>query len=31
VDEAIRHFSEAVKIDPDDRTAQENLDRIQAR
>jgi Tfp pilus assembly protein PilF len=27
VDEAIRHFAEAVRIDPNDRTAQENLDR----
>jgi Tfp pilus assembly protein PilF len=27
IDEAIRHFAEAVRIDPNDRTAQENLDR----
>ena len=31
VDEAGSHFSEAVRIDPDNRTAQENLDRIQSR
>jgi tetratricopeptide (TPR) repeat protein len=30
VDEAIRHFSEAVRIDPNDGIAQENLDRAQS-
>jgi tetratricopeptide (TPR) repeat protein len=31
VDAAIHHFSEAVRIDPNDRIAQENLDRTQSR
>ena len=30
VDEAIRHFSEAIRIDPNHRPAQENLDRAQS-
>ena len=31
IDEAFRHFSDALEIDPDYRSAQENLDRIQSR